>query len=234
MPDGGSMNELGRKLLRQGFPRPYIAGVVREIFEHREDLEREAQTAGLTRETARSVASEKLGDIDELARALLATRRGFYWWGRHPLITFVALPLPVFLLLFLGLVWLGAQVSGVAAWSAHRDSLPEPDWAMITAGFYAAFFGAIALTAVIWCHLARRCCCGLKWSLISCFVIFLHGLFFHAGFSPPHGQEFGNFWIGYHLRASLSPELIAWLTPLVVFGGYYFHSRTAVLTQTAE
>ena len=226
--------ELGRKLLLQGLPRRYVARVVREFDEHRDDLEAEAQATGLSPESARSVARERLGDIDELAKELLATKRRCYWWGRHPLISFVLLPLPLFVFLFLGFVILGAEATGVVAWSEHKDSLPEPNWAVIRLGFYAVLCMAVTTTAGLTCYLARRCYCGFKWAVTGCAVVFGHALFFHTGFDQPHGAEYGNFWIGYRLRGLTLPELIAWTVPVIGFVLYYFYLRRAQLTKSSE
>ena len=106
MPEIDPIRELGRKLLRQGVPRRHAVRIVQELVEHRDDLEAEGRAAGHSLEAARSAASEKLGDIDELAEELLATRRRSYWCGRHPLISFVLLLLPAFLLLFIGFLLL--------------------------------------------------------------------------------------------------------------------------------
>ena len=73
-------SELGRQLLRQGLPRQYVARVVREFDEHREDLERKARVSGLSLEGTRSAAREKMGDLEEVAKALSATKRRSYWW----------------------------------------------------------------------------------------------------------------------------------------------------------
>src|SRR5438046_2393226 len=115
MPEIDPIQELGSKLLRQGVPRRHAARIVQELVDHRDDLEAEGRAAGQPLEAARSAAREKLGDIDELAEELLATRRRSYWCGRHPLISFVLLPIPAFLLLFLfmGFLFLGA----VMGWS---------------------------------------------------------------------------------------------------------------------
>jgi hypothetical protein len=235
MPEPGEPTAaLRRQLLRQGLPRRYVARVVQELDEHREDLEREACLDGLSRANARAAAEEKLGDVRELAKALVAARRRAYWSGRHPIVSFVLLPLPVFPLLFLGLLFLGAKVSGALAWSENRDSLPEPNWAVIRFGFYAALGMALAATAgLTWC-LARRSHCGLKWARTGCAVVFSHALLFHAGFEQPHGADHGYFWIGYRLGGLTLPELIAWTVPLLLFALFYFHSRRERSNKTAE
>jgi len=232
MPEIDPIQELGRKLLRRGVPRRHAVRIVQELIEHRDVLEAEGRAAGQSLEAARSAASEKLGDIDELAEELLATRRRSYWCGRHPLISFVLLPLPAFLLLFIGLLFLGAQVSGVMSWSEHKESLPEPNWAAVRVGFYSVLCMAVTITAAFTCYLARRCCCGFKWAVIGCAVVFVHALLFNTGFVQPNGTGYGFVWIGYRLRWLNFPELIAWAVPVLAFALYYFYLRRAQLIKT--
>src|SRR2546430_2133460 len=227
MPEIDPIQELGRKLLRQGVPRRHAVRIVQELVEHRDDLEAEGLAAGQPPGAARSAASEKLGDIDELTKELMAARRRAYWWGRHPLISFVVLPLPLFVVLFLGLALLGAEATGVAAWSEDKNGLPEPNWATVRVGLYSVLCMAITITAASACYLARRCYCGLRWALTGCAVVFVHALFFHTGFVQLHGTGYG-FLIGYRLGWPTPPELIAWAVPALAFALYYFYLRRTV------
>lgn len=229
MPEIDPIQELGRKLLRQGVPRLHAARIVQELVDHRDDLEAEGRAAGQSLEAARSAAAEKLGDIDELAEELLATRRRSYWCGRHPLISFVLLPVPAFLLLFvlIGLLFLGA----VLAWSELKENLPEPNWAAVRVGFYLVLCMAITITAAFMCYLARCCYCGFKWAVTGCAVVFVHALLFHTGFVQPDGAGHA-IWMGYGLGWLNFPELIAWAVPVLGFGLYYFYPRRTQLIKT--
>jgi hypothetical protein len=229
MPD--PIRDLGRKLLRQGVSRRHVARIVRELGEHRDDLEAEGRAAGQSPDAARSAACEKLGNINAPGGELVATRRRSYWCGRHPLISFVLAPLPMFFLLFLGILWLWGEASGLIAWTEHQEEgLPMPDWAAVRVGFYAALCMALTISAGFICLLARRCCCGLKWTLIGCSVFFGQALFLHTGFTPPRGVPgHGNFWIGYGIGRLNRPELIACVVPLVLFILYCFAVRRAQL-----
>ena len=235
MPEMDPIQELGRKLVRQGMPRRYVIRIVQELVEHRDDLEAESLAAGQPPDSARSAAREKLGDIDELAKELLAAKRRSYWFGRHPVVSFILLPLPIFILLFLGILWLWGETSGLIAWTENRGKLPEPDWDAVRVGFYAALCVAFTLSTGFICFLARRCCCGLEWSLIGCTVFLGHALFFRTGFTPPQGGPgTGNFWIGYSTGAPNLPELIAWTAPLLLFVLYCCLIRRAPLTETSR
>lgn len=67
----------------------------------------------------------------------------------------------------------------------------------------------------------------VRWAMIGCGVVFLHALLFHAGFTAPHGSEYGSFWIGHRLRWLSVPELMAWALPLLAFVLSYVHLRRA-------
>jgi hypothetical protein len=216
-------DELGYRLLRQGLPRRQVNRVVREVSEHREDLEAEARDDGLSPEAAQSVATKRMGDLDALADALIAARRCGCWQGRHPVLSFVWLPLPLFVLLFLGLLWLGGTALGVLAWSENRQSLPEPDWTTVRVMFYTALGLALGLTASLTSWFARRSHCGFRWALIGCSALFLHGLFFNTGFTIEGGGAHGRFWMGYRCGWPTLAETAAWIVPLFVVS--LFHMR---------
>lgn len=228
--------DCGRELMRRGLPRTYVARIVEELAEHQDDLEAEGLAAGLPPQDARLAAREKLGDMHALAEELLLARRLSYWWGRHPVVSFVLLPLPIFLLVFIGVLWIWAEASGLIKWSEHRESLPEPDWAAARIGFYAVLCMAFTSTTTYICYLTRRCCCGLKWAFVGCSLFFVLTLFLHTGFTPPLGPSpaHGNFWISFGVIAPTAPELIAWAVPLFFFILYCVASRRAQLTKTSN
>src|SRR5438093_7604102 len=138
------LENLRGRLLRRGLPPKYVARTIREIVEHREDLEEQARSEGLLEEAARKFADQRLGDTDALAKALLKTNRHRYWWGRHPFFSFGLLPLPSLFLVFFGLLMLLAKGTSWAEWPGDQENLPEPDWAVVTFGFYSIGYLASA------------------------------------------------------------------------------------------
>jgi hypothetical protein len=237
MHDRSAATELGERLLRQGLSRRQVDRVVREIAEHREDLEAEARSEGHSPEKALSVASQRLGDVEELAWALMAARRSGCWPGRHPVLSFVCLPLPLFVLLFLGLLWLGGTTLGVLAWSENRQSLPEPNWATVRVMFYTALALALGITASLTSWFARSSHCGFRWALIGCSVFFLHGLIFNTGFVMEDGGSHCRFWMGYRWGWPNLPEIAAWTVALLAVALFHFRllrSRSGLSAKTAS
>ena len=136
MRKDGSLEKLRRKLLLQGLPRGYVNRTVREFAEHRDDLETQARAEGLSEDTARIAAEQSLGDTEALAEAILKTNQRCYWWGRHPVVSFGLLPLPLIVCLFLGSVVLMFMATGLFDWSEHKGALPEPNWTVISFWYY--------------------------------------------------------------------------------------------------
>jgi hypothetical protein len=149
-------------------------------------------------------------------------------------LSFVLLPLPMFFLLFLGILWLWGEASGLIARTEHKEGLAEPDWAAVRVGFYATLCVAHTISAGFICYLTRRCSCGLKWTLIGCAVFLGQALFLRTGFTPPQGvPAHGNFWIGFGIGGLNQPELIAWIVPLILSVLYCFAVRRAQLHEAA-
>ncbi len=226
-----SLEKLRRKLLIQGLPSKYVARTIREMAEHREDLEEQARSQGVFAEAARQFAEERLGDTEALAKALVKTNRLRDWWGRHPLLSVGLLPLPCLFSVLFGFLVLIALGTGWADWPDDQQNLAEPDWAVITFWFYSVGYLANATIAVFFCFLARRCYCSFKWALAACGVASMHGLFFGSGLTLPHAAERGGFWMGYTLTA---PDLVGFATPLIVVGIFFLRClRAAQSTETS-
>jgi hypothetical protein len=56
--------------------------------------------------------------------------------------------------------------------------------------FKGTYFVAIALTALVFCKLARRTVAGIKWAWVACGVCALHGIFFQV-WAAPHNLSLG-------------------------------------------
>jgi hypothetical protein len=67
---------------------------------------------------------------------------------------------------------------------------------------------SIALTALVFCWLARRSVCGLRWALAACTACSLQSYFCGCRISPR------GVWLGYQL----SPSWVCWAFPLLVAG----------------
>ena len=77
-------DELRARLLRAGVERRTLERTLAEIREHRADLERDLGEDG-------DDPDERLGDVEELAGALVAAFRDRTFAGRHPVVAFLVL-----------------------------------------------------------------------------------------------------------------------------------------------
>src|SRR5260370_1894660 len=100
MHSGREIRAFERRLVELGCPAHYSQRSVAELAEHFEDLTQVRIEEGLEPATARTRASEELGEPTMIAERLVASFRRASWWGRHPIIGFCLLP-PLALMLFL-------------------------------------------------------------------------------------------------------------------------------------
>jgi hypothetical protein len=92
--------DLRRQLLARAMPMVEVRRYIRELRDHHSDLVGEEIAAGMSPEDARLSASNRLGELKQLASAAIEsfTRRTFV--GRHPLFFYGFTPLFVAILLF--------------------------------------------------------------------------------------------------------------------------------------
>lgn len=81
--------DVGRRLLVQGVPPAYVRRTVRELRDHVEDMEREADLCPCA---GGAVTCERMGDPTKVAHAILHEYRQRVWLARYPWITSVILP----------------------------------------------------------------------------------------------------------------------------------------------
>lgn len=89
------MHDLGERLLRAGIRPAVVARYLRELADHRDDVENELRATGLDAPAARAVAVERLGSAEVLAAPLLADPRLRTVSHRFPLLAWLGLPLLV-------------------------------------------------------------------------------------------------------------------------------------------
>jgi hypothetical protein len=117
-----SLHILRNELLRRGLPREYVERVTGELADHADDLAAEASRAAPAAATSamQPPLAERLGDPVRLADGLSREFQRRTFLGRHPWLTFVALPVGAMLtawvatnLIILLLVELVLRMGGV-------------------------------------------------------------------------------------------------------------------------
>ncbi len=211
MPDRVAIEQFRRRLVERGCPAARMRRYVQELADHHEDLKNAALEEGLSEAAAAARADEALGEPVALADHLAAALRRSSWWGRHPIIGFCLLP-PVGIVaaviagLFLEFL-LGKLYFTKAEIGALVDD--ETGFWMFQWLLAGTYYGSIALTAMLFCFLARRSASGWKWAVAACAVCSLHGYFCFLEVVPH------RFTVGYlisnrlqHVTAPAIPLLV--------------------------
>ena len=222
MPDALPIEQFARRLVELGCPTRRVRCCVQELSDHHQDLKNAALEGGMSEADAEDRADELLGEPIALAEHLAAVLRNSSWWGRHPWIGYCLLPpftLITVVLLCLSLeALLGNLYFNADELRALTDTAPGIELAR--AAVAGTNYASIALTALLFCWLARRSSSGMKWALAACAVCSLHSYFYKLGVSPH------NFSMGYYFSSQVG-ELIAPAIPLVVAAAFMaWHWRT--------
>jgi len=114
-----SFPELRERLLRAGIAPRHVRRYLIELGDHLADLRAEEERAGRSRADAESAALIRLGEIDDLAQALIEKRQFQSWFVRAPWAMFGLAPL-----FLLAGAWC---VALLILWSGWRFFLPGAD-----------------------------------------------------------------------------------------------------------
>jgi len=138
--------------------------------------------------------------------------------GRHPLITFVAAPLPTAALLLVALCLMFLLVlSLVPEISTADDRVPDWAAAVMQAIVWGMRYVPCIAGAILFCHLANRAVCGPRWSFVACaLVALLAGLFAVNLTLPNNGPSSGALMMGFVVPPGPT-QLLQALAPFVVW-----------------
>lgn len=228
MPDAIVIAQFERRLVEMGCPSRRLAEYVHELAEHYEDLKQAALEERLPEKEAEAQARELLGDPVFLAENAVAVLRRSSWWGRHPVLGFVVLPWPAFMVaavvcwgIFIGFCWLLGMIFGPAfrvdASIGHALS-DDPELFNSFASRLNATMHlcSIVVALLFFCYLARRAALGLKWTLAacaSCAFISIYAIF-----------EIRPRQLIFMVSSNPSNELLA-ITPLLIAIGLFIGQR---------
>jgi hypothetical protein len=196
------LDDLRRQLIRRNLPRRYVQRVLEEAADHLEDLMEE------TMEKTEFNANARMGETQIVAAAALAAyrRRGFF--GRHPVVAFLAFAVSP-LLAFLILMQIGLLALSVICWSLGLVDNDGLHLGAVKAVInYVVPLAVIAvpsmLLAFFYCSLARRTVVGKKWMLVACgaLVVISSATFCQLEFygASDHGQLTLFFGVRYGIQ----------------------------------
>jgi hypothetical protein len=141
--------------------------VLSELEDHQQDLEEQGTTVA-------AAAGHCLGEPHQLARTIVGEYRARTFCGRHPLLAFLAAPIPVTIFIWEGFFVLFCLVGSLVVREAEmkRGALNWPPfllWSLLTF-HYASLVVPPAATAALFCRWAYRSGKGM-WSWVACGLI---------------------------------------------------------------
>jgi hypothetical protein len=184
MDDQQAREQLIAELKWQGLPPSYIQRLLDELDDHLADLQdernRTMNKAGKPQDISTETQSpsiislhDRLGNPAELAAFAAKQYHNRSFLGRHPILTFLLMPLP--------LTALGATIFILAMtpfgmlsdylWSGRELDHPLLFGTMLSVIFWALIVFPPLSAALFCCRIARRNALSWRWSLIACILI---------------------------------------------------------------
>ena len=162
------------ELARQKLPPLYVERLVAELSDHLDTFTEDRMSTDA--KDLRGLTGH-LGRPRDIATTAASEFRGRTFSGRHPLVTFLALPivtLPLLWAAVVGTCLLGVKMMGIDSEGPNVDG-PLANW--LTANMRPIVFAILVLPAAAaeigFCRLAARAGLGRKWSVTACVVVAL-------------------------------------------------------------
>src|SRR3974390_79634 len=225
MPD--FIEPLRRRLVELGCPIQQMRRLVREVADHCNDLKQAAMAEGLSDVDAESRANAQLGDPLVLAEQMMVVLRRSSWGGRHYVVSFGLLPVLVFPVLWLLLLFLelALVVTLGYGWNQEKLHVAANDpiiFQHLLMAFHFMDYLAVALAALLICWLARHAAVKLKWMAISCAICSLVAVIVWARLEPH------SFFVGFSANSHLYMPWYRGAIPLIIALAMYVRRRRTI------
>jgi hypothetical protein len=213
-------DQLRHKLQMQNLPPAYIDRLVEELSDHL--LDTQSETTSMDAHNAQS----RLGSTDQIAAAATHEFRRRTFAGRHPWLTFVALPVAFVPLVFIASILAVFVIQWMVA--TTLEALIEPDllfslseatharveWWILTAFDSYVRFVPFVIAAWMFCRWGRRS--DMRWwPLVACTMVALTAGFLCTKSVPASGDQPGLWMVGLATHFELR-QVIQLLVPLTV------------------
>jgi hypothetical protein len=190
------LDEVARALRRQRLPQNYIRRFTDELADHFDDFSHAQEKFGMDAENH----TLRLGAPDEIARRAAHELRRRTYAGRHPVVTFVAAPLPTAALLLVGLCVPFLLILTVVPEDYAAGDFPGWAAVFMQTVVWAMKFVPFIAGAILFCRLAKRALRGARWSFVACaLVAMLAGSFAVTLTLPTSGAGSGSLMMGFAL-----------------------------------
>lgn len=220
------LEQVERVMTELGCPQRKIRKKLEELDLHHGVIKRAALREHLTEEGAEARASTQLGNPVALGEEAAAEVRQASWWGRHPILGFIVLPvvslLPALIFSILMMYALALLRMSIPEWEEYFNGLGTGKTSIkevrqLISLLFNVHFLVLTVLAIPFNWLARRSVSGLTWAAVPCIIFAAQGMFLQ----PRLGGRY--FPLAYYFT---SPHLVGGLGPLLIaVAGWYRHVR---------
>lgn len=221
------LSQLRAELVRHKLPPFYVERFVGELSDHVSDFLEDRMSTD-----ARDLHGvfERLGAPGQVADAAAKEYRKARFSRRHPVLSFVVLPilsLPLLWVAYAMCMLLAAKSLGLEGRNVDTGTTVW-QWANACAPFFVVgmVLVPVGLATAFFCRLARKAGVSLKWTMSACFVLALLGGLASSQFLLPTETRQGmlKFGFGFSLHPS-AVQTLQFLVPLAI-GGWAVWQQT--------
>lgn len=191
------LEELREQFSHHALPPSYIERLVEELSDHFNDIMEESM--GKEAEDARG-AADRLGVPSDLARAAAAGYLKRSFCLKHPLLTFIVLPVPLLVILSCVSLLVGFGIGRAVG------LLPGESRTAITA--FLMCWTPLFISAVIFCRMVQLSGQRWQWALCACSVL-----------TVPVGLD-ALLSLGFHTSVFHARDCVLAVTPLATAGAF--------------
>jgi hypothetical protein len=164
------LEELRKRLAAQGLPASYVERAALEMSDHIDEIMEEKAIMKI--ENIR----DRVGLPADLAQTAAAEYRKQLFSRRHPILTFIVLPVPTLMLLSMAYyVWVVCLPLVLMPFADELGENPSTPALVLMAGFelvgIVLLLASYCLPAVWFCRMARTTDQDWRWPMIACVIL---------------------------------------------------------------
>jgi len=214
------LEKLRAELARRKLPSLYSERLLSELSDHVTDFLEDPMSMDATKDLGG--LARQLGVPSHIAAAAVRERRAAHFGGRHPILSFVVLPVVLLPLLWtasIAAVLLVAKLLGFESGQAPSPVLDQWGQWTVPGVTFASLVLPIALCTALLCWLARRTAVNRKWLIAGCALVAVVGGAAMVRMVLPGVDHNGSLSFGFGLKMIPSPaQLAQFAVPLVICG----------------
>jgi hypothetical protein len=214
-------DEYREELARRGLPGAYVERLVAELDDHFTDvLEERSTSMGAARKLQPEAddaisrnAEQRLGEPRQLAIFAAEQYHARSFWGRHPWLTYLVMPLPLLIVSAItfstALIAAGHALSFICVQVFGLEEPANPaDYVMlqgIALGITCWYMLVVPplVSGLVLCRIYRRNALDWRWPVVGCAILSLACAFLTISYRIATEPGNGMFTIGFYAAASL-------------------------------